>query len=131
MASGRVFLVSGVSGIEIHSLEHDPEWAGRLKESAKELGLDNLNVWMAPVEDGFYGSPGVELPDKFGLALIDGPPRRLGGRQNAKVAEADVYVFDDANDPGVASAIERISKERGLKVTRMNVGHPRCFAVLS
>jgi hypothetical protein len=129
--SGLSTLVMAAANPDVHlyAIENDLVWVQKLNEHASELGLTNITILPSDVVDGWYTT---EAPDQpYALCLVDGPSRRLGGRQKAQVGDAAIYLFDDIGDPGVKSAAERIAADKGLKLTRLNVGHPRAFAVLS
>ncbi|MFQ5915611.1 MAG: hypothetical protein ACE5JS_20770 [Nitrospinota bacterium] len=74
---------SGVSSIvaaaaspqsTVWALEDKPEWGDKVSGLANRLGIGNLRVVDAPLGESWY-SPNGEIPQKFGLVLVDGPTR--------------------------------------------------------
>lgn len=59
--------------VEVWALEHDAEWAARVRGAADEHGLSNLTVVCTPIEDSWYVVP-ASIPKRYSLILVDGPP---------------------------------------------------------
>jgi len=100
-------------------IEHDPIWAERLKEMAYEAGTTNINLCTQPIKDGWYDLSDIELPDQFALALVDGPPRRLGSRMpfyERLAGRCDAIVVDDVHDPTYADDITTWASQNGRQV---------------
>lgn len=107
--SGFSTLVLGLAlaGTErrVHSFEHDPIHWNRTAEMLQRHEIGNVDLHYAPLEpfeDGtaWYGVDGMDLPETFGLALIDGPPHAYG-RHNVLDVLGDrlcdaTLVIDDA-----------------------------------
>lgn len=82
----------------VYCLEHDPYWAGKTTEMAKNAGVD-IKIKMCGIKDGWYIIPD-DLPGEFALGLNDGPPRDVGDRLKFfdHFGETDTIIVDDADD---------------------------------
>jgi hypothetical protein len=110
--SGLTTLMMGAiasrRGIQLHSLEHNPEWHARVCEAIERFGLTNVTVHLAPLRDfgpfDWYDAQLSELPDDFSLVVCDGPPGvTRGGRSGmlpmmrGKLAKTVSILIDDTN----------------------------------
>lgn len=97
--SGLTTLVMLAAGAKVTSLEHDPDWARRTDEACTSVGLE-ADIRCAPLVDGWYQH---NCAGNYGMALIDGPPMKLGDRRkiHGSGITADAYLLDDANNPRV------------------------------
>jgi predicted O-methyltransferase YrrM len=128
LALGRVMREQGG---ELHSLEHDVEWARSVEMLVAEDGsAPSVQVEVAALEPnpaafgagGWYASRVVErLPDGIGLLLIDGPPGNEPGRELSRypalpalaprLARGALIVLDDAARPGEREIVRRWESE--------------------
>lgn len=81
----------------VYALEHDSEWAGKIRKYARRFGLNNLHIMECDIVDGWYDAPNIP---HCNLVLIDGPPRQFGDRSkiNLDLTNA-IMVFDDMDSP--------------------------------
>ena len=86
--------------VEVWALEHESEWASRIRWFAESHGLPNLHVEQTPIVDGFYAILD-RLPKRFSLILVDGPPRGEGQNDRGGLVRAGldlagtIVVWDD------------------------------------
>ena len=109
---------------EVYCLEHDPGWAAQLKVMAYTAGTTNIALCTQPIRDGWYDLSDIELPEKFALALVDGPPRNLASRMpfyERLGARCETIIVDDADDPGYAEAMKEWAAKNGRKVDFVDV----------
>jgi hypothetical protein len=97
-------------GIQVHSLEHNPEWHARVSEAIDRFRLTKVTVHLAPLRDfgafDWYDAQLSELPNDFSLVVCDGPPGvTRGGRSGmlpmmrGKLAKTVSILIDDTNRP--------------------------------
>jgi hypothetical protein len=113
--SGLTTLMMGAiatrRGIQLHALEHNPEWHARVTEAVAAFGLTNVTVHLAPLKDygtfDWYDVSLEALPSDFSLIVCDGPPGvTRGGRSGmlpimrAKLAKTFSILIDDTNRDG-------------------------------
>lgn len=120
----------------VHALEHDLDWLKRTARAAEYLKVDNLTLHWAPLKSHapnliWYGIT-TELPEKFAVALCDGPQRRFGRAgfyrlMSDRIADA-IVLADDANDRGELSLLEEWARGVGRAVHVMGSGD-RKYAV--
>ncbi len=85
---------------QVWALEHDREWAERVRAAAEEHGLSNLTVVRTPLVDGWYAVPDT-MPKHYSLILVDGPPHSEGRNNRAGLVNAgfdlagSTVVWDD------------------------------------
>jgi precorrin-6B methylase 2 len=76
LGSGLTSIVLGLaaelSGATVTALENSPEWAKRLEGALKAAKIKTVSVRLCKLQGGFYALPD-DLPDAFGLVVIDGP----------------------------------------------------------
>jgi len=87
----------------VYCLEHDPLYAEMTKRLARQAGITNIGMVVAPLdpETGWYNTADMEgLPDTFRLGFCDGPPRAYGSRTTfftgGYARACDVVIADDA-----------------------------------
>ncbi len=63
--------------LEVLSLEHDEGW---YKKAQKLMNPDvaNHRLVHAPIKDSWYNLDGVDLPERIGMVVVDGPPGAIG-----------------------------------------------------
>lgn len=120
--SGITTLVMAAAGAEVHSLEHDFGWAKKLSKTMEANGLKS-HLHYAPMKDydGFvwYTVPDG-LPEKFALALCDGPNRDYGRsgffRLMADRIKDAEWLMDDVNDGGQLAILQNYAAGREIHV---------------
>jgi predicted O-methyltransferase YrrM len=105
----------------VWAVEHDDGFAANLEKNVAECGLGNVTLVTAPLKDGWYdlASDLAALPEAFGLALIDGPPREGNDRMKFFDVLADrckIIVCDDADKPAYAEQLKAWAKSRGREI---------------
>lgn len=103
----------------VFCIEHDPIWAARLKEMAYAAGTTNINLCTQPIKDGWYDLSDIELPGRFALALVDGPPRQFGSRMpfyERLASRCDAIVVDDVDDSTYADEVTTWAAQNGCRV---------------
>jgi hypothetical protein len=96
--SGLTTLILAATGKKVTSLEHDLSWYRRMTKIIGKCGLNNVNLVKCDIIDGWYD---VEIDGKYTMALVDGPPRKLGDRSKIigklSVGDGCVFVVDDCD----------------------------------
>lgn len=87
----------------VWATEHEQRYAEDLVEMAKSAGVKNIALMCAGLKDGWYDLEAemATLPEKFGLAFVDGPPRKHGTRMKffeTLAQRCEIILCDDAND---------------------------------
>ena len=121
--SGMTTIVMAAATEEkIYCLEHDPIWALQLQRWHLEAGVDGVGCCEVPITDGWYDLSSVEteLPERFALGVVDGPPRKLCSRLGffEHLGErCDMIVVDDADDRAYAQTIKQwcLDMERDIQ----------------
>jgi len=97
------------TGSYVYCLEHDPLYAEMTKRLARQAGINNIGLVIAPIdpETGWYNTADMGgLPDKFRLGFVDGPPRVYGSRTTfftgGYADSCDVIIADDVFTEGYA-----------------------------
>ena len=121
MGSGLSTIVLAASSDQrVWSIEHDPRYADDLKRMVRLAGVKNVALVTADLKDGWYdleldmGS----LPEQFGLAFVDGPPRENGTRMqffDTFGARCKVILCDDADDAAYARKLKAWAAANGRK----------------
>lgn len=102
---------------QVYAIEHDPEWAGRIRKHAKRLGLENLTIIEAEL-DGWYK---VNNLPKSDLILVDGPPRTEGDRSKISIdLKGATVVFDDMDNDSAVSMAKDLAERNGLSFELVN-----------
>jgi hypothetical protein len=94
-------------GIPYCALEHDAEWAARVRSTVGRLGLSSVDVIHAPLRTfgdfWWYDVPMNAIPRTFTMIVCDGPPGDTeGGRyglvpvMESRIARDAVILLDDA-----------------------------------
>jgi len=77
-------VMAAVTGQHVHALEHKDEWASKVEQAARRLGLSNLTIHRAPLKHTpagrWYDPPRLPWAD-FDVVLCDGPPRFEANRR--------------------------------------------------
>lgn len=116
-------LMAAATDQTVWCVEHDDFYAARTEEMARSAGVLNINICTAPIKGDWYDLAEMEgLPAFFDLAVVDGPPRKLGDRmQFFKYfgGICDLIVADDVDE---GSYLEKVGQwaennEREIVVT--------------
>lgn len=122
--SGLTTLVVGAiaqrSGKTLWSLEHSPEWGGRVRTELDEFGIDSVQLSVAPLGDwgecDWYQPPLAQMPEAFDLVLCDGPPNATrGGRagpatvMRERLTPGCVILLDDASRAAESKLAQQMS----------------------
>jgi predicted O-methyltransferase YrrM len=110
----------------VTALEHHPGWAARVRASARELGLGNVEVVDAPLRDygefSWYGVGAPLLRRRYTMVVCDGPPGDTkGGRYGMLPVMKDslepgcMVLLDDASRPGEQETMSRWKQLFGLE----------------
>lgn len=114
VGSGLSTVIMGLaaekSGVPVHALEADPEWAAVLEKHLADFRIKTVTVHRCRIVDGWYELP--DLPGELGVVLIDGPQHNIRDRTLAfdrlksRIPRAVVMV-DDINLPGMQQPFHR------------------------
>jgi hypothetical protein len=116
-------LFAGRRGVTIWTLEHDPEWHGRIAGLLRRFNIKGVELVLAPLrsygEFAWYDPPIDRMPQRFGLVVCDGPPKRTtkGDRYGLLPVMRDhldvgsVILFDDVKVEGPDPIIVRWVQE--------------------
>lgn len=111
----------------IWALEHNPSWESKVSGALN--GATNVKLCHAPINGNGWYTPPIDMPKKFGLVLVDGPPRgdNRAGILDAGI-EARAWVLDDANDPNTAAMADVLCERHGLEALTIPAERP--FTIL-
>jgi hypothetical protein len=132
-------LVADSLGCEVWSLEHSPEWAGRVRKKLDKYRIRSVRLCVCPLKpfSGFswYGVPLQPMPD-FSLVVCDGPPADTpGGRYGLlpimkdKLKANAVILLDDAGRRDERVIATRWAAE--LQTNFQILGTEKPYALLS
>lgn len=99
-------------------IEHDASYAGNLKAMVSSAGV-KVALVTAEIKGGWYDLAGAELPEKFGLAFVDGPPRAMADRMRFFDALGDrcnIIICDDADSPKYAAQLTAWARSKGRDI---------------
>ena len=133
-------IATRASANEVWSLEHDPQWAERVRKSLQQSSANRMNIESAPLKTygafDWYQPDFTRLPRRFSLVVCDGPPGDTpGGRYGLvpvmrdSLAPGCVILIDDAQREAERSMAERWAGE--LNARLVIEGHERRMAVLT
>jgi len=114
-------LVAAAAKDKVWAVEHHPAHADKLRNMVRAAGVQNIALVTAPLKDGWYdlSEDMGTMPERFGLAIVDGPPRSDGKRMAFldKMADrCDVLLFDDADTDGYLSELTAWAKANGREI---------------
>jgi hypothetical protein len=122
--SGLSTIVLGLAaekaGVNVHALEHDPDYYRRTIAALKRYNLVNVRLHYAPLRNHgdclWYEVP-ADLPERFALVLCDGPQRRFGRRGlfsqlGDRIADAKL-IADDMDDAAERAWLEGWAQSQG------------------
>lgn len=89
--------------LKVWCMEHDLFYSFKLQQMAHSAGVDNINIIEVPIKDRWYDLSEDEdvIPSRFGMGLVDGPPRYLGTRMTffeRMGQDCDIILCDDVDD---------------------------------
>jgi predicted O-methyltransferase YrrM len=102
------------------SFEDNEWWAGQTRDRLRELGLDNVNLRVGPIEELADSVDGLP-DDAFDLVVMDFLEAPGVSRVDAlkpamkKVRPGGLLLFDDSDRPGYAQAFELLDGWRFRK----------------
>ena len=90
-------LMAAATEQTVFCLEHHTVYYAKLQQFAAEAGVGNIGVCAAPLAaDGWYDLTDMELPERFALGVLDGPPRIYNTRNRFfDEFEVDTVIVDD------------------------------------
>ena len=114
--------VASRRAIQLHSLEHTPEWHTRVSQAVRDFGLTNVIVHLAPLRAhelyDWYNVPLASLPNDFSYVVCDGPPESTrGGRSgvlptmHGKLRSPCTVLLDDTSRSSERELIESWVRE--------------------
>ena len=103
---------------KVWTVEHHPAHADKLRNMVRMAKVENVALITAPIKDGWYdlGEDMAALPARFGMALVDGPPRSEGKRLKfleVLADRCDVLMFDDADTDGYLADLKAWAAANG------------------
>lgn len=119
IGSGLSTIAMAATGTKVWCIEHDPHYAEKLEQMAAVAGVgDNITLVTAELKDGWYDLTD-ELPASFGVAFVDGPPRKLGDRLKFfdRLGErCKIILYDDASDLMIAPRVAAWAKAQNREL---------------
>ncbi len=122
IGSGLTTLALAASTAEaVWCVEHDEGYAAKLEAMLAGTGLKNITLITSTLQDGWYDLADdlSILPETFGLALVDGPPREGNDRMRFFDLLGDrckVILCDDANSPSYTEKLTAWAKSRNREI---------------
>lgn len=112
-------ILAAATDQSVFSVEHDTGFAGTLEAMVAQAGVKNVSLVTAPLVDGWYDLAPDELPDAFGLAFVDGPPRQGNDRMRFFDLFGDrckIIVCDDADEGAYIKRLTAWAKSRNREI---------------
>lgn len=136
--SGLTTLVMALANPEltIHCLEHEIIWATKIKNEMRALGLNNIVMHLVdfkPYQSGKFYDTSSLPKENFSIALLDGPPRKLGSRSvffeclGEQITDA-VVLMDDADNDADVIPIQEWARAHGRGDVKV-LGEARRFVI--
>lgn len=102
-------------------LEHSDHFARQVEHMALSAGVRNIAIVTCPLAGGWYDlTEDMEsLPERFAVALVDGPPRHLADRMrflDLFGERCEAILADDANDRDYAARLTAWAEANGRSV---------------
>jgi hypothetical protein len=83
-------------GTKVWTLEHMPEWAERVSQQLNHLGIDSVQICVAPLANygdyDWYELPPDVRDHRFDFILCDGPPSSTSGGRYGLVPQLRPYM---------------------------------------
>jgi predicted O-methyltransferase YrrM len=116
-------LMAAATDKPVWCVEHDPIYVAKLEALVVDAGVRNVTLVTCPLMDGWY-DPSEDIammPEKFGVAFVDGPPRHMGDRMRFFEVfgdRCDTILCDDADDTGYRDRLTEWAKSqhRDIKI---------------
>jgi len=119
--------VAAHTGRHVLTLEHDLQWAERVRRAVPKRLQSALEIALAPLrvygDFDWYTVKGLTLAAPIGFVVCDGPPGSTrGGRYGLgpvlgpMLAQGCVVLVDDTHRAADRSAVERWQEELGARV---------------
>ncbi|MCC5927633.1 MAG: class I SAM-dependent methyltransferase [Cyclobacteriaceae bacterium] len=108
-------IIAKIKGEKLYSLEHNEEWANRVRLYAEKLGLDNIILDTHTLKNygefDWYSVNREKLPANFSFIMCDGPPGKTrGGRIGL------IHVLKDKMKPDTLILLDDLSRESEKKL---------------
>jgi predicted O-methyltransferase YrrM len=114
--------IVGGRGVAVWTLEHQAEWAERVRRELSAMGDRSVTLSERPMrsaaEFDWYDPPLDAMPPRFALVVCDGPPTTTrGGRYGLapilrdRLAPGTVILLDDAERPAEREIAARWAAE--------------------
>lgn len=127
-------VLAGVTGREVWTLEHDPEWAKKVEKVLNSLQLTSVRICVKPLKDygdfAWYDPPLESMPADFSLVICDGPPGTgHGGRSGllpvmkTYLAERVSILMDDVERDDEKALTAQWSESLPATVANLGVNH--------
>jgi hypothetical protein len=141
VGAGITTIIGGIAcqrnGQMIHALEHDLEWFRVIRNYINLWKVKGVALYYAPMKEYpeltepdakqpmmWYDADG--LPEKFEIAIIDGPPRRFGREGVYKILGDSIkdatWIVDDCEEDSQLALVKKYAGER--KVDLVGSGKP-------
>jgi hypothetical protein len=151
VGAGITSIIAGIAcartGQTVHSLEHDIEWFGTIRNFIQLWKVKGVMLHYAPLkEHAGLTDAGTkkatlwydaldDLPKKFDLAIIDGPPRRYGREGLYQLALDRIkdckWIVDDVDDAGQLAMVKKYAGDKKVEVIGSTVQGRRQYAIVT
>jgi hypothetical protein len=149
VGSGISTIVAGLAcqrnGQMVHALEHDLEWFRVVRNYINLWKVKGIALYYAPMKEYpeltakgehplmWYDTDG--LPEKFDLAIIDGPPRRFGREGVYKLLPDRIkdctWLVDDCDDAAQLALVKKYAGDRKVEVIGNGKAGHRHYAIVT
>lgn len=120
MGTGLSTVVLAASSEQkVWAIEHDQRYAEDIEVMVTAAGVHNVVLVTATIKDGWYDLAGAAMPEEYGLAFVDGPPRAVSDRMkffDVFGERCNVILCDDADDPKYAAALTQWAKAHNRQI---------------
>ena len=134
-------LIAGRRGIDIWTLEHNPEWHARIDRVLRQHDIPRVRLTLNPLrsygEYAWYDPPMNEMPREFHLVVCDGPPGTTrGGRYGLlpvigrHLRQGAIVLLDDTERMSEIDALDRWKREYDMNVV-VHRNNGKSFAIAS
>ena len=116
-------LMAAATKETVFCLEHDNVHASKLVSMATEAGVRGIGLCVCPIKNGWYDLTDYpDLPNKFSLAVVDGPPRNISNRKiffDKLGKTANLILCDDTNEKEYKDYLTGWCKANNYSFTKM------------
>lgn len=135
-------LFAGHRGVEVWTLEHDPEWHEHIASTLRQFDIKGVELVLAPLrsygEFSWYDAPVDRMPQRFGMVVCDGPPQKttpgdrygLVPRMRDYLAGGTVILFDDVRIEGADPILSQWLHEIRASFKLFSNGPSDSYAVI-